>query len=128
MLMEIMGIKTNVINLNTKVESIQEENAAWKQKLGLIDQEVGEVKVSLEMAHNLIADEKADRITAMQEVKMELTERKKENSNTLQLVKNQNSQIKSLNDSVRKVTVKLDEIDGQHENLLAPMKQNEESS
>ena len=123
-----MGIKTNVINLNTKVESIQEENAAWKQKLGLIEQEVGEVKVLLEMAHNLKADEKADRITAMQEVKMELTERKKENSNTLQLVKNQNSQIKSLNDSVRKVTVKLDEIDGQHENLLAPMKQNEESS
>ena len=128
MLKEIMGIKTNVINLNTKVESIQEENAAWKQKLGLIEQEVGEVKVLLEMAHNLKADEKADHITAMQEVKMELTERKKENSNTLQLVKNQNSQIKSLNDSVRKVTVKLDEIDGQHENLLAPMKQNEESS
>ena len=42
------------------METIQEDNQVWKQKLGLSENDITEVKTSVEMAHNLISDETRD--------------------------------------------------------------------
>ena len=81
MFSEIIGIKTTVNTMNNsitllqnKMEMIQEDNQVWKQKLGLLENDITEVKASVEMVHNLILDETRDRQTAVNALKNEIVE------------------------------------------------------
>ena len=96
MLSEFAGLKGMINNVDRKIETIQEENTMWRTKLESVVTEVSEVKESLEMAHNLITDEKNERASAVQILKNEIMERGKEIGTNVQLIKTQASEIKSL--------------------------------
>ena len=128
MFSEIIGIKTTVNTMNNsitllqnKMEMIQEGNQVWKQKLGLLENDITEVKASVEMVHNLILDETQDRQTAVNALKNEIVERSVENQNTLQLVKTQTAQMKTVKELVKGIQGKIDELDNQHSAAVAPI-------
>ena len=45
-----------IVDIKTIVGAIQTENAEWEQRVKVIEDDMVEVKSSLEMAHNLISD------------------------------------------------------------------------
>ena len=73
-LTEVMGIKNMVGDLNIKVSKIQEETKDWKKELSEVTREIGEVKESVNMAHNLICDETKAWIDSDKTLKNELLE------------------------------------------------------
>ena len=86
---ELCDIKDLINNIDNKVESIQEENKTWKQRWECIESELGEVKTSVEMAHNLIADETQARVKLVEDIKKKFKDNAEDAANNLKIVKTQ---------------------------------------
>ena len=61
---EIMGIKSMVgkvdaklENVDSKVKKLYEESELWKSRLAGVEQDVADLKSSVEMTHSLVKDE-----------------------------------------------------------------------
>ena len=74
MFTKIMGIKTTVNNLNAKMEEMQNENKQWKEKLGLIENEVKTVGESAASAHIRIDNEEKLRKEEIEKIHVKLQE------------------------------------------------------
>ena len=88
MIEELMKrLLAEVSDVKTMVTSIQEDNQMWKNKLVGLEKDVTDIKESVNMAHNLAKDEKEAREKDVNEIKTILSERKKEQTHTNDLLK-----------------------------------------
>ena len=74
---------SELYDIKTCVASIQEDNLEWKQKMGIMENDLKDVKESVEMAHNLVNDERKDRLAAEKHLGEEMVERKCEIANNM---------------------------------------------
>ena len=58
---KVENVDMKVEQLDTKVLSMQNDNKIWTEKMVQIEKDLSDVKDSVEMAHNLIGDEKKER-------------------------------------------------------------------
>ena len=126
---EIIGIKTMVESVETKlktvddkVETIKEENKLWISRLTSVEKEVNEVKDSVEMAHNLINDETKNRIKDVSDIKGDLVDKTWEMSNTAKLIRNNSNEIKGLKDGVKQIDDKMSTLTRDQENKKSPIR------
>ena len=97
---ELIGIKTVLGTVDDKMENMKQENKAWINKLCAIEKDVTEVKRSVELAHNMIVDERKDRTSQVKDIRENLNQKAKELLHNANLIKNHSSEIKNLKDSV----------------------------
>ena len=57
------------IGIKASIDSMKEENKSWREQFSQMVTDVSDIKDSVEMARNLINDEKKERQTAMSEMK-----------------------------------------------------------
>ena len=107
-LAEVVGVKMMVGKLehqtehiNATVQQMQAENIAWKNKLAVLEQDMGDVKDSINLAHSLIKDEAEARKQCDSKMNSEMNDRKKEISNNVHVLKCHYSDIKQLSKDVR---------------------------
>ena len=77
-------LKWSILRLaivDTKLEVLKQENKQFLFKLTAVEQEVGEVKDSVELAHKLIGDGKAELTNLKTQMHEEMNDRAKEMSN-----------------------------------------------
>ena len=120
---EVVGLRAKVENVSETMNVMQHDNAAWKQKLTALTSDVVDLKDSVEMAHNLINDEKNQRSYDIAAIKSEFTERTREQTQNLQLIKNQSSQIKNVTDGLKTIRNQVDKLEEAHKQVDAPMKE-----
>ena len=54
-------VLSELADIKTKVTSIQEDNIEWKRRMNVMETDITDIKESVEMAHNLVYDERRDR-------------------------------------------------------------------
>ena len=128
LLKELIGIKTMISDVNTKVttidskfENIQEENKEWKERMVNLESDMNEVKRSVEMAHNLIADETQNRKAEVKELRTELNQKASKAMHNLQLLKTQAGELKTIKESMKGLNSQLDIVDESQKKAEKPV-------
>ena len=122
-LTEVMGLRSTMDNINTKVDTLQTEQAEWKKQFHLMTTEMSEVKESVEMAHNLINDETKNRQTAVSAIKEDLKERAKESAQNLTLLKMNLMQVKYVSDGLTSLRMKVDLLEEKQKDINKPLEE-----
>ena len=118
---EVMGIKNTMNSVNEKIEQMQMENSAWRTRFETLEKNCDELKDSVELAHNLIQDDRKTNQCAIREVKETMKEQFKGFSSHTNVVNSQSGQIKTLEDTVRNVSVRLDVAIEEQGQISAPL-------
>ena len=121
MLKEIIGLHSVVEGVDKKVEMIQEEHKTWRDRLNAVEGDLGEVKQSLEMAHNLVNDEKAERIKDVVDLRSDIAEHSKEIGTNVQLLKTQATEVKSIKSTVNEMKSEISRIQGRQDQMDKPI-------
>ena len=94
-------------DMNSKINTIQTKNGQWKHKLGLVQKDVEDVKISVELAHNMIQDEQKDREKSKKDIWDVLNEKSKEMCTNVQLMKTQIQDMKDTKETVKALQLKV---------------------
>ena len=89
LLTEMREIKAEVKSGNERMEKIQQENNDWKSTASTLQKDMVDIKESVEMAHNLINDETAERKKDIGEIKEQMLEKSKEVTSSLHQITSQ---------------------------------------
>ena len=89
--------------MNEKIDSIQAENLEWKQRMGVVEHEVEELKGSVGLVHGLLKDEKLARENSERRVNEKLVEKSTELGNSLKLLQEQAQEVMNTKDAIRVV-------------------------
>ena len=108
---ELLGIKEMIGSVDAKVDRIETENIKWHQRMESVEKDLGEVKSSLEMAHNLINNEANARSAVVREVKTELSSRAKEITHSANVINSYGNDIKGIRDAMKSMECKFDKAD-----------------
>ena len=119
----ITDVNTNVVNLDGKVNMLQDESKQWWSKMLQVEKDVSDMKDSLEMAHNLINAEKSAREGLTKEVRQLLDEKSRELSNSVSVIKGHGTEIKGIQSDVKTFQTRIKKIEDEHNELKEPMRQ-----
>ena len=108
-------------NINNNMQEMKQENKAWIAKLTTVEKDLGDVKDSLEMAHNMIQDEKNARNNVVKELKEEMKEHAQEIRNNTSLIKTNTTDLQSVKETVKKLGSKVAQLSDDHQKLKEPI-------
>ena len=117
----LLNIQNTMTSMNSRIESIQHENKEWRNRFEALEKECGDVKDSVEMAHNLIRDETAKREKSIKSLKDAIDRHTVEQAANLKVINSHSGQLKTLNNSVKVITGRLDSAVEDHRNLVKPI-------
>ena len=101
MFADISSMKTMMNTVNSRMEQIHQENVVWQSRFEQIERDCGELKDSVEMAHNLVKNETMKR-------KEEISSIRK------QLVKTHGNQLKSASETAKGLSTRIDALSEDH--------------
>ena len=128
MFQEMMGMKNGMDNvgtqialMNNRMEQMQQDNNIWKSKLAMIEKDCSDLKISVEMAHNLVRDESKKREDEVKSIRNHIAQHSREGASNVQLLKTHGDQLKSLDNSVKGINSRIDTVIEEHKQMAAPM-------
>ena len=103
------------------VKSIQEDNHSWKTQMQHLNTEVNDLKDSVEMAHNLINDEAAERVISINKLKADVNEKLSQVDRNLKTYQAHSAKISGLEGSIQTLRMRIDEQDQNQIELKMPL-------
>ena len=91
-----------LVDIKQCMAAIQSENAEWKSRMTTFETEIKDVKESVELAHNLVNDERKNRKQSEKNFKEEMVQRKKEIAGNTDLLKQYGIEKKGLQSDINK--------------------------
>ena len=120
-LQKLTGIEQVMCDMNTTIRAIQAENVTWKQKLGLLKSDVEGLKDSVELAHQLIGDEKTERLKNENEIRAALKDRTVEMGDNVEIIKTQVAEMRNVKESVTALQTRVSLIDKNQQDMKVPI-------
>ena len=125
MFAEIMGMKSAMNSqfehVNQKMEVIHEDNLQWKQKLGILEQDMVNVKKSLETLNTRLDGEKGERTAGVSALEVRMNQAAQDQQLLGQRVDQHETQMQIANDSLQILQSKVDELDSKQQSAQTPM-------
>ena len=102
-------IKSFMNGMNEQMAEMRRENGEWKGKIQKLEEDCNSLKESVNVAHNMLQDEVHKRTIVINDIKQTINQQASSQTSTAKIVNTHSDQIRTLNDSVRRISRRLDQ-------------------